>query len=241
MKKMVTKYLHNFLVLMLLFLVAFPALNVEAKQVSKSKTDEKVVVIDPSGQKSSTDKKEPVGPGAFKLVPESSANQVLGQSKTADYKINLEIANKLNDILTDAGYTVYMTRTSNDVDLSNSGRAMFANTTGADIFVVISADEEDTYAVCSSNDNPYNYGNYNQARLLSDAIIGSLSHKVECAKDGVIEDDSKAVINWSSAPTCIVAVGTADSEDNNDLADDEYQSTLAQGIADGIESYFVQK
>ncbi|MCR4831768.1 MAG: N-acetylmuramoyl-L-alanine amidase [Pseudobutyrivibrio sp.] len=218
MKFNLKKFVQKNMVLLLLALMLVPTIKVEAS--------DKVIVIDPSGQETANKKKEPIGPGAFKST---------AQSAEGEYDLNLQIALKAKDILDEQGYTVLLTRTSNDVDISNSGRAMIANTSNADVFVVINGkDKSDVSVVCQTEDNPYSYGNYSDGRLLSDTILGSVVQSTGVDDAGVVESDSETAINWSSVPTAIVEVGT---ESDND----EYQQEVAKGIAYGIESYFAQK
>ncbi|WP_051524715.1 N-acetylmuramoyl-L-alanine amidase family protein [Pseudobutyrivibrio sp. MD2005] len=230
------------IVAMLLAVMVFPTMNVEAKQVTTADPT-KIIVIDPSGQETANKRKEPVGPGAFKTTAETPTSENGAKTGCADYDINLQIALKLQDILKDQGYTVLLTRESNDVDISNSGRAMIANTAGADVFVVISGKENPGISVvCQSEDNPYNYGNYKDGRLLSDAIVGSVSQNTNTNDATVEEMDDKAAINWCEVPTAIVEVGAiTNKNDEEKLVTDDYQSEMALGIANGIDSYFTQK
>lgn len=52
-----------------------------------------------------------------------------------EYKVNLQVALKLRDELLSRGYSVIMTRETNDVSLSNVDRATIANDSGADIMI----------------------------------------------------------------------------------------------------------
>ena len=46
-------------------------------------------------------------------------------------------------------------------------------------------------------------------------------------------------INWSSVPVTIVEMGFMTNEqDDRQMSDPDFQDTMAQGIADGIDSYF---
>jgi N-acetylmuramoyl-L-alanine amidase len=120
---------------------------------------------------------------------------------------------------------------------------MIANTANADAFIVIQTGENEGISVlCQSEDNPYNYGNYKDARLLSDAILGSVIQEAQCENAGVTENDDKPIINWCASPTAIVEVGDlTDADEEAKLVDNEYQLELAQGIANGVDSYFTQK
>lgn len=226
MKNNMFHILRKSIVVMLLLTMISPNIIAQAK-CSKNDNASKVIVIDPSGQEVTNNKKEPIGPGAFKTVPEVQ--------DVGDYRTNLKIAEKLGVILAEQGYTVILTRETNDVDISNSGRAMIANTSDADIMVVISGKEKNGLnVVCQSEDNPYNYGNYKNGRLLSDAILGSVTQSTKIEKSEVVESDDEAVINWCGVPTAKIEIADEDADDDND-------TVLAKGIADGIESYFLQK
>lgn len=235
------KNFKRILVAILLLILICPAVPVEAKANSKSSV--KTVVIDPSCQKTANTKKEAIGPGDFNTTEQSPSGEVGTSSEYTEYEMNLQIALKLQTILKDQGYNVLLTRTDNDVDISNSGRAMIANTADADIFVVINASEDAGIEItCQSKDNPYNYGNYENARLLSDALLGSVLQSTQSNNGDVVESDEKAAINWCAVPTSIVSVGAlTDLSDEEKLVTNQYQQLIAQGIANGIDSYFTQK
>jgi len=235
--------LRKNIVLILLFALVCPALTVEAKQQSKKNDDVKTIVIDPQCQAKYDGKKEPVGPGAFETKLETSAGYVGKETGYPEYELNLQIALKVQEQLADQGYNVLLTRSTNDVNIPNSGRAMIANTAKADVFVVINTKKESGVSVyCQSDDNPYNYGQYQNCRLLSDALLGSVIQATGSTNNGVTETDDQIVINWCAAPTAIVGVGSlVDADDEAKLVTDEYQEEMAKGIANGIESYFAQK
>jgi N-acetylmuramoyl-L-alanine amidase len=233
--------MRKMVVALLLVAMLCPTMTVQAKQ-SKSNVEPKVIVIDPKGQEKASKKKEPIGPGALKISFEATTGEEGVETGYKEYEMNLQIALKLQNALEDQGYTVYLTRDENDVNISNSGRAMIANIADADAFVVISAsDEKGIGVICQSEDNPYNYGNYRNSRLLADTILGSLVQKSD--EDGEVEEsDDMPLINWCQAPTAIVQVGDLeDSSDEEKLVTDDYQDQLAEAIACGIESYFAQK
>ena len=56
---------------------------------------------------------------------------------------------------------------------------------------------------------------------------------------GVSYYDNMTGINWSSVPVTIVEMGfMTNKQDDQQMSDPEFQDTMAQGIADGIDSYF---
>ena len=229
------------IVLILLIAIVAPTLTVQAKE--RAKGDPKVIVVDPSCQEIPNKKKEPIAPGAFKTAFKTSTGEVGKETGIREYELNLKLAKNVKKNLEEYGYEVVLTRDSNDVDLSNSDRAMIANTTEADLYVVIGTGSSQGVSVkCQTEDNPYTFDNYDKSRLLADTLLGSIVQDSECKDNGVDEVDDYTAINWSVVPTAVVEIGDlSDIDEEAKLADDDYQKKLAKGIADGVESYFSQR
>ncbi len=203
------------------------------------------VVLDPGHSAVVAEGTEPLGPGST----ENKAADTSGTSGTAsglaEYELTLTVSRKLRDELQDRGYTVLMTRESNDVPVSCIERADVANNAEADAFVRIHANgSEDSsvkgaMTICITPDNPFYPELYEQARALSDAIINNLSEATGCENDGVWETDSMSGNNWSQVPATIVEMGyMTNPEEDALMATDDYQNKIVRGIADGIDQYF---
>ena len=217
----------------------------EKEETPEQKTRTQTAVLDPGHSSVVASGTEPLGPGST----ENKAADTSGTSGTVsgltEYELNLTVSQKLRTELQNRGYTVLMTRESNDVPVSCIERADVANNSDADAFVRIHANgSEDSSAkgamtICITPDNPFYPALYEQARALSDCIINNLSEVTGCENDGVWETDSMSGNNWSQVPATIVEMGYMTNPDEDALmATDDYQNKIVKGIADGIDQYF---
>ena len=162
-----------------------------------------------------------------------------------EYELTLRVSQKLKTELESRGYTVILTRETNDVPVSCVQRAETANGISADAFVRIHANGADSSSaqgamtICITPENPFYPELYTQSRALSDAVINELCAAAGCENDGVWETDSMSGNNWSKVPATIVEMGYMTNPAEDELmARDDYQNKLTQGIANGIEAYF---
>ena len=207
----------------------------------------RIVCIDPGHQRVGSAAPEPIGPGASETKMRVTGGTQGRFTLLTEYELNLAVAFLLRDELTARGYTVVMTRETNDVDLSNSERAAIAADAGADVFVRIHANGSDdpgmhgAMTICMTPQNPYNAALYEQSRALSDCVLDAIVAATGCQRERVWETDTMSGVNWATMPVTIVEMGymTNETEDRL-LATDDYRAKMARGIADGIDAYFAR-
>lgn len=204
----------------------------------------KIVVIDAGHQQTANEETEPIGPAASETKVKATTGNTGVTTGVAEYELNLEIALKLESELASRGYTVKMIRTSNDVDISNATRAEYANNLSADAVIKIhtngSTDSNATgvMTVCQTSSNPYNSGIYDDCKTLATDVLAGLLASTGAESDGIWETDNMSGINWSTVPVTIVEVGyMTTASDEALLVTDDYQSKIAKGIADGVDTY----
>lgn len=208
-----------------------------------------IVCIDPGHQGEWVDMSatEPNAPGSSVMKAKCSTGTAGTYTGLNEYQLNLDVSLKLQQILTDRGYQVVMTRTDNDTAISNAERAQLATSAGADITVRVHANGDDSHTasgaltMCPSPDNPYVSSLYDQSNLLSQCILDSYCAATGFGSRGIIYTDDMTGINWSTVPVTIVEMGFMTYEsDDRQMADPNFQQTMATGIADGIDAYFSQ-
>jgi N-acetylmuramoyl-L-alanine amidase len=175
------------------------------------------------------------------MVSSGTAGTVTGIPES---ELVLAVGLKLRDKLEAAGVKVVMTRTKQDVNISNIERAQIANEAGADLFVRVHAD---------GSDNPDVHGIHvlypasiegwtddiaapskKAAQLAQKELIAATG-----AKDrGIDARDDMTGFNWSDVPAIIPEIGfmTNPAEDKL-LATGAYQDKIVKALARAILSY----
>lgn len=216
---------------------------------SDSATEEgngKIVVIDPGHQAQGDNGQEPIGPGASSTKARVSSGTTGVATGWAEYELNLEVSLRLRDELVERGYTVYMTRESHDVNMSNKERAEFAASKEADILVRIHANGSDdssvSGALCMAPSSSNSFLPPNliaDSQRLSKSIIDEYIAATGFNDQGVYMTDEMSGINWSTMPVTIVEMGyMTNSQEDENMADQAVQAQIVQGIAQGIDLYF---
>lgn len=204
----------------------------------------KIVGIDPGHQASGDSSTEQNGPGSSTYKAKVAGGTRGVSTGKPEYKLTLEIAKKLRLKLWDMGYQVVMTRTTNDVNISNKERAILINESGADICVRIHADggvssARGATALCPSSSNRYISNLYAKSKKLSEALLSAYCEETGLRNRGISYRDDLTGTNWSTVPTTLIELGfMTNSTEDRYMSSASGQKAMVQGLADGINAYF---
>ena len=93
--------------------------------------------IDPGHQAQGNNGQEAVAPGSSETKAKVSSGTYGRFTGVPEYEVNLDISLQLREALEALGCEVYMTRETNDVDISNQERAIMMNELGVDLVLRI--------------------------------------------------------------------------------------------------------
>lgn len=172
----------------------------------------------------------------------------VGIDGTRESEINLLITKKLQQILIDNGYTVYLTR-DGDYDLASSSnttnrksedirkRVSLINQSKADIYVSIHTNSFSNATIHGAQ-TFYKSGN-NLSETLAKDIQKSLIDNLKNTSREAKTIENKYLIDNTTVPGCIVEVGfITNPEELALLKTSEYQEKIANAIYLGIYEYF---
>lgn len=221
-----------------------PEPEVEATETDAPKL-EKIVVIDPANQTNPNVSQEPIGPGTEETKQGATSGYTGATLGSKEYELNLIYAEALMAELESRGYTVSLTRTENEVDLTNKTRAEMANSSGATTFIRIqmnystNAELTGVMAVIMPDDSQYNASLYGDSKELATRILQGVIAKTGAVNHGIYETDKYTTVNWSQIPVAVINLGyLSNAQDEQNLLDENYRNDIVKGIADGIDYFY---
>ncbi len=137
-----------------------------------------------------------------------------------------------------------MTRTKNDVDISNKERAIFANNNKADVYIRLHADgSENKNAVgasvlTSSPKNKYTKKVQKESEEFSKILLEEYVKATGTKNRGLIYRDDLTGTNWATVPNTLIELGfMSNAEEDKKLSDKDYQDKIIKGLVNGIDRY----
>ena len=217
-----------------------------AAKTAQAEEKQKVIVIDAGHQTRAMSATEPIGPGSSQRKAKVTGGASGCVTHLPEYKLNLQVAKRLQKELVNRGYKVIMVRTKNNVRMSNVQRAKVANKYKADAFIRIHANSAGSSSVKgaltiapASNNRYMTKANRKASQKLSKKVLKAMCKTTGAKNRGVMYTNSMTGINWCKVPVTIVEMGfMSNPSEDRKMAKASYQKKIVKGIADGFDNFF---
>ncbi len=203
-----------------------------------------VVCLDPGHQTKGNPALEEIAPNSDKKKAKVTTGTRGVVTKKYESELMLEIALKLKTSLEGKGYKVIMTRTKNDVDISNKERAIFANDNKADVYIRLHADGSENKNVAgasvltSSPKNKYTTKVQKESEKFSKILLEEYVKATGAKNRGLIYRDDLTGTNWATVPNTLIELGfMSNAEEDKKLSEKDYQDKIVKGLVNGIDRY----
>ena len=207
-----------------------------------------IVCLDPGHQTKGNPALEEIAPNSDKKKAKVTTGTRGVVTKKYESELMLEIALKLKTSLESKGYKVIMTRTKNDVDISNKERAIFANDNKADVYIRLHADGSENKnaagasVLTSSPKNKYTTKVQKQSEEFSKILLEEYVKATGAKNRGVSYRDDLTGTNWSKVTNTLIEFGfMSNPEEDRKMSTPEYQEKMVMGMVNGIEKYLREK
>ncbi len=159
----------------------------------------------------------------------------VGPTGLTEKEVNLDIALRLRDKLTGAGYRVVMTRTT-DVYRSLDERAQFANSSRANIFVSV---HNNAFSLPTPNGTETYYSTYSpaQSKNLATDVHNAVLSQINTTNRGVKTANFYVLKNTYMVSCLLEGVFISNPTEEAKLKDAGFRDKIATGIFNGIKKF----
>lgn len=193
-----------------------------------------VIVIDP-GHQAETDNETESAASWLSLQKKRCTDGCVGVTTgVTEYELTLDIALLMKDYLEQCGATVILTRSANDVNISNQERAAIAVENNADVFIRLHADGANDASVSGVNIYVPDSGNYTGSSVASGDTLGQLlSDELGVTYNGTRQTYLYTGLNYANTiPSYQVCLGyLSNSDDETFLLDPQNQLDICAVFA----------
>lgn len=194
-----------------------------------------VIVIDP-GHQAETDNETESAASWLSLQKKRCTDGCVGVTTgVTEYELTLDIALIMKDYLEQCGATVILTRSANDVNISNQERAAIAVENNADVFIRLHADGANDASVSGVNIYVPDSGNYTGSSVASGDALGQLlSDELGVTYNGTRQTYLYTGLNYANTiPSYQVCLGyLSNSDDEAFLLDPQNQLDICAVFAE---------
>ena len=203
----------------------------------------KRIGIDAGHQKTADLSYEPIAPDSLRSKERMSDGASGIKTGVQEYEITLLIAKKLQSLLERAGAIVVMTRTQNDVQLSNAERAQLMNDANVDCWIRIhcdfSSDRTNSGIHILAPSEATSPDISEKSGMLAEIMLSSVSKATGARALSVLYKTDQTGFNYSDSPVITAELGyLSNPVEDVRLNRSYYQLACAIGIYNGLAEFF---
>ena len=218
--------------------------EIKEEEKQENKNQQYIICIDPGHQTKGDMSEEPVGPGSSETKFKVSWGTQGVSTNISEYELNLQASKILKKYLEDMGFKVIMTRETNDVNITNSERAIFANENNANLVIRIHADGSDDSSVTGASlhipasNGKYTSKIYKESNKCAQIMFSDMK-EAGFKVNNIYERSDLTGFNWSEVPAVLVEMGfMSNPEEDEKMAQKSYQEKMMKAIAEATQTYF---
>ena len=200
-----------------------------------------IIGLNPGHQRTTITRQYPMAPGSRKTGKGVKTGACGHYTRVNEYETTLAVGLKLRDKLKALGAKVVITRTDNDVMLTNIDRANMLNDAGVDIALQLhcNATNGDPRPEGCSTYYRNNSDWVPESRACADIIAAAISEITGCKNNNAHVYNDYMSLNWSNTPAILIEMGyISNPREDRLLASDEYRDLMADAIVEGLCRHF---
>ncbi len=202
--------------------------------------------IDPGHQQRVNTYTEPIAPDSDVLANKCSAGTRGIMTGVYEYEVALNVALKLKALLEESGATVAITRTTNNVNLSNRDRGEFFGNREVDFAISLHCNGADdpgirgAFVLVPTRERTQSYNeNVRAAQTILERYCAETGLETR-KRSGIVYREDQALFNWCNRPIICLEMGHLSNETEDLLlTNGAFQDKMAVGVYRGIVSYLV--
>jgi N-acetylmuramoyl-L-alanine amidase len=208
-----------------------------------------LICIDPGHQKNPDYELESISPDGQRKKAKVEAGTIGICSRKPEYEVNLEISLLLQEMFKKSEVEVVLTRTINEVNISNKERALLANNSNVDLCIKIHCNGIRSWLkyiflwrkgieVLVPAKNYWTQDIFDQSLISGKLIHQELLDSSGRHDRGLFLRDDMTGFNWSKVPVVLVEVGyLTNLKEDTLLNTDSFKQKIAMGIYKGVLLY----
>ena len=196
--------------------------------------------INPGHQHKTIKEHYPIAPGSSKTAKGVKTGASGKSTHQNEYEVVLDIGLKLKRILEEHGAEVVITRTSNEVMLTNIDRAQMLNEAGVDVALQLHNNSASNSSKTGVSGYIRTTGDWvEESRAIAECLCKGMANNTPFKNLGVKIENEFMSLNWTTTPSVLLEMGyLSNRSDDKLLALDETREGLAWGIYEGLCDYF---